>query len=93
MKKLLAALSLVVGLGLANAQQVTPKSTAKMAPAKSEKMETAKKEAVEKSATAEKPAAKTYAVKMKKNGTPDKRYKANAHLKKNGTPDKRYKTK
>ncbi len=27
----------------------------------------------------------------KKDGTPDKRYKANKHLKKDGTPDKRYK--
>jgi hypothetical protein len=28
---------------------------------------------------------------MKKDGTPDKRYKANQNLKKDGTPDKRYK--
>ena len=28
---------------------------------------------------------------LKKDGTPDKRYKANKHLKKDGTPDKRYK--
>jgi hypothetical protein len=28
---------------------------------------------------------------MKKDGTPDKRYKENKHLKKDGTPDKRYK--
>jgi hypothetical protein len=44
------------------------------------------------SATA-KPAASNSAVKLKKDGTPDKRYKANEHLKKDGTPDKRYKTK
>jgi hypothetical protein len=31
------------------------------------------------------------AAKMKKDGTPDKRYKENKHLKKDGTPDKRYK--
>ena len=30
-------------------------------------------------------------VKVKKDGTPDKRYKANKMLKKDGTPDKRYK--
>jgi hypothetical protein len=30
--------------------------------------------------------------KLKKDGTPDKRYKENKHLKKDGTPDKRYKT-
>lgn len=28
---------------------------------------------------------------LKKDGTPDKRYKANKKLKKDGTPDKRYK--
>jgi hypothetical protein len=28
---------------------------------------------------------------MKKDGTPDKRYKENKNLKKDGTPDKRYK--
>ncbi len=28
---------------------------------------------------------------LKKDGTPDKRYKENAHVKKDGTPDKRYK--
>jgi hypothetical protein len=28
---------------------------------------------------------------MKKDGTPDKRYKENQKLKKDGTPDKRYK--
>lgn len=29
--------------------------------------------------------------KLKKDGTPDKRYKENKNLKKDGTPDKRYK--
>ena len=28
---------------------------------------------------------------VKKDGTPDKRYKENKHVKKDGTPDKRYK--
>lgn len=32
-------------------------------------------------------------VRLKKDGTHDKRYKANQHLKKDGTPDKRYKRK
>lgn len=31
------------------------------------------------------------AAKMKKDGTPDKRFKENKKLKKDGTPDKRYK--
>ena len=30
--------------------------------------------------------------KLKKDGTPDKRYKANQKLKKDGTPDKRFKS-
>jgi hypothetical protein len=38
-----------------------------------------------------KPAQPAPAAKMKKDGTPDKRYKENKHLKKDGTPDKRYK--
>ena len=93
MKKLLSALSVILGLGLASAQQVAPKETAKMAPVKATKMETAKKSEVAKPAMAAKPVATNSAVKMKKDGTPDKRYKANQHLKKDGTPDKRYKTK
>jgi hypothetical protein len=32
-------------------------------------------------------------VVLKKDGTPDKRYKQAEHLKKDGTPDKRYKKK
>lgn len=88
MKKLFTVLSLALGLGLASAQQVTPKATTKAAPAKEAKMQTAKP-----AAKAAKPAATNSAVKMKKDGTPDKRYKANEHLKKDGTPDKRYKTK
>lgn len=37
------------------------------------------------------PEAKPAAAPMKKDGTPDKRYKANKKLKSDGTPDKRYK--
>lgn len=33
----------------------------------------------------------TQAAPVKKDGTPDKRYKANKRLKSDGTPDKRYK--
>lgn len=94
MKKLLSALSVVLGLGLANAQQVTPaKTAATVAPAKASEMQTAKKVVAVKSTVATKPAATNSAVKLKKDGTPDKRYKANQHLKKDGTPDKRFKTK
>ena len=35
--------------------------------------------------------SKNPTIKLKKDGTPDKRYKANQKLKKDGTPDKRYK--
>ncbi len=76
MKKLLTALSVVIGLGLANAQQVAPAATTTQTKSA--------KPAV--SETVSKPG-----VKLKKDGTPDKRYKANKRLKKDGTPDKRYK--
>ena len=86
MKKLLTALSLVLGLGLASAQQVAPASSSQQAPhAKTRKAVVTKE-------TKTAPAAvENYGMKMKKDGTPDKRYKANQHLKKDGTPDKRYK--
>ncbi|MBB6371621.1 hypothetical protein [Chryseobacterium shigense] len=78
MKKLLTAMSLALGLGFATAQQTAPASTAAS-------HQTTK--------TVKAPEAKTAkpAAKMKKDGTPDKRYKENKHLKKDGTPDKRYK--
>lgn len=93
MKKLLSVLSVVLGLGLANAQQVAPKTTTTVPPVKAVKMETAKKEVPAKTVAEQKtkPAATNSAVKMKKDGTPDKRYKANQKLKKDGTPDRRYK--
>ncbi|CAA7386812.1 hypothetical protein [Chryseobacterium fistulae] len=78
MKKLLTAMSLVLGLGLATAQQTMPATSTNT------KQTTKTVKAVE-SKTAQ-PAAK-----MKKDGTPDKRYKDNKKLKKDGTPDKRYK--
>ena len=48
--------------------------------AKSQKSQTVKKAPV------------TSTVKLKKDGTPDKRYKANQKLKKDGTPDRRFKS-
>lgn len=87
MKKLLTVLSLVLGLGLATAQQVTPQQTTPPPPPKAEQMQTARP------AVATKTTNKNSAIKMKKDGTPDKRYKANEHLKKDGTPDKRFKKK
>ncbi|PKF75421.1 hypothetical protein [Chryseobacterium sp. PMSZPI] len=106
MKKLLSAMSLILGLGLATAQQTAPATSTTAHPPVKTAMKTAKAaetKAVETKAakTAEVKTAKTAkvaevkaaqpAVKMKKDGTPDKRYKENKHLKKDGTPDKRYK--
>ena len=86
MKKFLTALSLVLGLGLASAQQVTPAAAAKQAPPAKTRKAVVTKETKTAPATVE-----NYAMKMKKDGTPDERYKVNQHLKKDGTPDKRYK--
>ena len=76
-------MSLAFGLIFASAQTTTP-ATPKKA------VET--KKAVVKKVTKEKTAAATASgVKLKKDGTPDKRYKTAQHLKKDGTPDKRFK--
>ena len=92
MKKLLTAMSLVLGLGLATAQQTAPATASKTAPAMASK--TAQQAPKTVKATEAKMATKSTSaegMKMKKDGTPDKRYKANKNLKKDGTPDKRYK--
>ncbi|WP_143885530.1 hypothetical protein [Chryseobacterium binzhouense] len=81
MKKLLTALSFVIGLGFATAQQTAPA-------AKTSKTTVTKQ--IKPLKAAETPSAKP-PVKLKKDGTPDKRYKENQKLKKDGTPDKRYK--
>jgi hypothetical protein len=55
----------------------------------------APKEAIQKPGQAGNKSAKdvrsTGAHPVKKDGTPDKRYKSNRHLKKDGTPDRRFK--
>ncbi|MEG0760801.1 hypothetical protein [Chryseobacterium sp.] len=78
MRKFITALSIIIGLGFAQAQQVAPATKASQKTTKVVKIMEAK------------PAAKP-AAKMKKDGTPDKRYKENQKLKKDGTPDKRFK--
>lgn len=83
MKNLLTALMLTLGLGLASAQTAAP-AVAKQTAQKTEK------QAKKADAKIEKTAAKAE-VKLKKDGTPDKRYKAAKTLKKDRTPDKRYK--
>lgn len=101
MKKLVLALAMMAGLtGMAAAQttkaatQKAPAAKTTAAPvAKPAPAATAAKPAVKPAATA----AKTDAngVVLKKDGTPDKRYKnapaAAGPLKKDGTPDKRFK--
>ncbi|MBK1894450.1 hypothetical protein [Chryseobacterium paridis] len=96
MKKLLTAMSLVLGLGLATAQQTAPATatkTTQQAPKTLKAQEAPKTLKAAEVKTAKPAVASTSAdgMKMKKDGTPDKRYKANKHLKKDGTPDKRYK--
>ena len=102
MKKLLIAACMMLGFaGIVSAQEAAPKAKEKKStemkavkkdapPAKVVKMKTAK--------PAPAPAAATPAAgPTKKDGTPDKRFKANkeakpaVHLKKDGTPDKRFK--
>ncbi|WP_047443123.1 hypothetical protein [Chryseobacterium sp. JAH] len=78
MKKFITAMSIVLGLGLVNAQQAVP-ATKTTAQKTTKTVKTIKPEAA-------KPTAK-----LKKDGTPDRRYKENQKLKKDGTPDRRYK--
>lgn len=73
-------MSLILGLGLATAQQAVPSTTA-----------TAPKTAKVNNTKTSKPTNSTTGTKMKKDGTPDRRYKENKKLKKDGTPDRRYK--
>lgn len=80
MKKLFITAAMLLGFsGLMFAQTTPAKSNAKPAKAKTETAKPVKADTT-KSAT-----------HLKKDGTPDKRYKENTHLKKDGTPDKRYK--
>ena len=92
MKKLFTVLTLALVLGLASAQQTANKqnSTPPPPPPTKARMSTAK-QASPTAKMAVKNASSNSAIKLKKDGTPDKRYKANEHLKKDGTPDKRYK--
>lgn len=88
MKKLLIAFAMLLGVsGYASAQAPAAAKSTKPAATKSATAKPAEK-------AAEKPAATaSNGVVLKKDGTPDKRYK-NAPagpLKKDGTPDKRYK--
>lgn len=86
MKKAFAVLALTFGLGFASAQQTKPaksdKQTIKVMAARDED---SGKPHHTSSESAQSP------IKLKADGTPDRRYKQAKHLKKDGTPDKRYK--
>ncbi len=85
MKKFLVTLLAAAGISLASfAQQAQPAPRKKAAP-----VAAAAKPRKALNATAVTPVKA--AGPVKKDGTPDKRFKANKKLKKDGTPDKRYK--
>ena len=99
MKKILLAVMAFLAFNIASFAQAAPAT--KKEPAK---MQVVKKTETKKEAkvVSMPPAKTTVAVKtttpvaakttkLKKDGTPDKRFKENQHLKKDGTPDLRYK--
>jgi hypothetical protein len=93
MKKLIVCLIAVFGfIFTSHAQEVkktvkTTKTVSKPAPVKVEQKTATKKVTT----TDQKKTTKTEVV-LKKDGTPDKRYKSSKTLKKDGTPDMRYKS-
>ncbi|NAW52019.1 hypothetical protein GNY06_11785 [Elizabethkingia argentiflava] len=93
MKNLLSALAFIVGLGLSTAQTTTPRSIHQTAPLKKEVQNVVKETRKETKKALKKAKATTAATKvhLKKDGSPDRRYKSSRHLKKDGAPDRRYK--
>ena len=93
MKKLFTVIAMVIGFTFASAQ-VAP-ATTNQAATKVQKVDKSKKTSPKKAQydKKEKPVApqSVNGVKMKKDGTPDRRYKEAKGLKKDGTPDKRFK--
>lgn len=70
--------------------QGTKPADKKMPPAKGTTTKTAPAKTTDTKVAPAKPAPAAD-IHMKKDGTPDKRFKENQHLKKDGTPDMRYK--
>lgn len=88
MKKiLLALLAFTLSSGAMFAQSAKPAQDK----AKTTKKHAASTARQQPAATAEAAPAATPAKNVKKDGTPDKRFKENKHTKKDGTPDKRFK--
>lgn len=95
MKHYLTALLMIAGLGSATAQYTRPvtKQTTKVVKVETRKTPmpaTAQNGKKVQTVSVHSNVATTN-TKTKKDGTPDRRYKANQHLKKDGTPDRRYK--
>lgn len=92
MKNLLVAVALIIGTGFAFGQQTHPSAlqkvvkvdiTKKTMPVTAQKNQRTKTVSINSNVSG---------MKLKKDGTPDKRYKENKRLKKDGTPDRRYKS-
>ena len=79
MKNLVTLLFLVFSFTLGTAQS------------KASHSQRVKKETKKKHHSKQKNTYSHSSLKLKKDGTPDRRYKVNKKLKKDGTPDKRYK--
>ena len=79
MKNLVTLLLLVFSFSLGTAQNKAPQNQG------------VKKENKKKHHSKQKSSTTYSSQKLKKDGMPDRRYKANKKLKKDGTPDKRYK--
>jgi len=92
MKRLiLAALVLLLGTGVGFAQQAPAKTHQTKTKHVKKEATAAKTKASASTTQATTASAATASTPVKKDGTPDKRYKQNKHLKKDGTPDKRFK--
>ena len=92
MKKLLSLLLVFTGLSVASLAQKAPATAPK------KEVKTTKPATTTPSTTPAAPAKTSTTAPVKKDGTPDMRYKANkeaaapvTHTKNDGTPDKRYK--
>ena len=85
MKKILFTAALALAFGLTQAQQVKTTTTKKETPSKTMVAKKTEAKSGDKKVEVKKD------IVLKKDGTPDKRYKNAKHLKADGTPDMRYK--
>ena len=81
MKNSMTIFLLILGITFCSAQKTTT----------NKKVHTKQNATVSTKSKAAKSETVRSTTKLKKDGTPDRRYKANQKLKKDGTPDKRYK--